>query len=470
MISKRYQPITHQEVSDMNTTPITLPVTGMHCVNCSASIEKNVGAMGGVIEASANFAAETATITFTPQEVSLAEIVERIGKIGFKVPTVKADFPVTGMHCVNCAAGVERTLMTQLHGVVNASVNFAVERVAVEYIPSAVTPEEMAKAVKKAGFTLILPTVSPTAASISTSTSPLFGRAGDVGEIHGGHAAPSRPGKDTGMTHSDLNMNLDGDGDLEIPTDHEAEARQAEIRRQTRQFAMGALFAVPLFILSMARDFGIIGPWSHAPWVNWLFFLLATPVQFYTGWDYYIGAWKSLINRSANMDLLIASGSSVAYFYSLILLFFPSPGRHVYFETAAVIITLIKLGKLLEAKTKGKTGAAIKKLMGLQPKTATIEVKGVEESVPVSRLTIADIVVIRPGERIPVDGKITYGHSNVDESMLTGEPLPVEKKRGGYHHRRYRQRRGNAQIQGHPCGTGYGPCPNHSAGSGGPRE
>ena len=402
----------------MNTTKIILPVTGMHCVNCSAAIEKNMGAMDGVLSASANFAAETATITFSSNEISLAKIVEKIDKIGFKVPTAKADFPVTGMHCVNCASGVERALLTQVDGVINASVNFAIERLSVEYIPSATTPTEMAKAVKKAGFRLIIPSDAPVAKPSD--------RADNVGQIHGGRATPSQHEKGEGMADPNSNTNLD----MEIPTDHETEARQAEIRRQTRQFAIGALFAVPLFILSMARDFGIIGPWSHAPWVNWLFFFLATPVQFYTGWDYYIGAWKSLINRSANMDLLIASGSSVAYFYSLTLLFLPSPGLHVYFETSAVIITLIKLGKLLEAKTKGKTGAAIKKLMGLQPKTATIEVNGVEETIPVSRLRIDDMVFIRPGERIPVDGEVTHGHSSVDESMLTGEPLPVEKKEG----------------------------------------
>ena len=210
--------------------------------------------------------------------------------------------------------------------------------------------------------------------------------------------------------------------------DAEQAARNAEIQNQTRKFLVGVIFTLPLFLLSMARDFHLTGPWSHAAWVNWLFLALATPVQFYTGWDYYVGGFKSLRNKSANMDVLVAMGSSVAYVYSLALLVFPLLGDHVYFETSAVIITLIKLGKLLESRTKGKTGGAIRKLMGLRPKTATIVEDGAEKEVPLTRVKKGDIVVVRPGEQIPVDGIIQAGASAVDESMLSGEPLPVDKK------------------------------------------
>ena len=142
--------------------------------------------------------------------------------------------------------------------------------------------------------------------------------------------------------------------------------RHTNFRRsdQQQKFFVGAAFALPLFLLSMSRDFNLVGPWSHGAWVNWLFLVLATPVQFYTGWDYYVGAYKRLKNKTANMDVLIALGSSVAYVYSLAILLLPGLGGHVYFETSAVIITLIKFGKLLEARTKGKTGGAIKKLIG----------------------------------------------------------------------------------------------------------
>lgn len=285
----------------------------------------------------------------------------------------RVTLPITGMNCVNCAANIQRNV-GNLDGVHSANVNFAVEQAVISFAPEEISLETI------------------------------------ISKIH------------------DLGFNV-------ISSDDDQAQRQAEILNQTRKFITGVAFALPLFILSMLRDFGITGHWSHAPWVNWLFFLLATPVQFYTGWDYYVGAFKSLKNRSANMDVLIASGSSVAYFYSIAILLFPSQPLHVYFETSALIITLIKLGKLLEARTKGKTGAAIKKLMALQPKSAIIlEGYGTESSyekeIPISELTIDDIVLIRPGERIPVDGIIVDGLSAVDESMLTGEAIPIDKQVG----------------------------------------
>ena len=185
--------------------------------------------------------------------------------------------PITGMTCANCALNIERALNKKVPGVVNASVNFATERVLVKYVPTVSTMEEIISAIKKAGYGAV-----PTA---------------DV---------------------------LDAE-------DAEQLARQAEIKDQTQKFIVGVVFALPLFVISMLRDFNLIGMWSHAPWVNWLFLMLATPVQFYTGKDYYVGGYKSIRNRSANMDVLIALGSSVAYFYSLAVLFFPSFGAHVYF-------------------------------------------------------------------------------------------------------------------------------------------
>jgi P-type Cu+ transporter len=164
---------------------------------------------------------------------------------------------------------------------------------------------------------------------------------------------------------------------------------------QTRKLLVGVLFTVPLFVLSMARDFGLVGHWAHATWVNVLFWVLATPVQFYTGWDYYVGGFKSLRNGSANMDVLIALGSSVAYFYSITVTL-GLLGGHVYFETSAAIITLIKVGKLIEARAKGKTSEAIKALMGLQPKTARVERDGVELDIPTHQVVAGDMVIVRP--------------------------------------------------------------------------
>lgn len=283
--------------------------------------------------------------------------------------------PVTGMTCANCAMNIERALK-KLPGVTNVSVNFASERAQVNYLPSLATTDDLFATIEKAGY----------------------------GAIR-------------------LDESLDAE-------DAEMQARHAEIRGQTVKFVVGILFTTPLFFLSMGRDFGLLGHWSHASWVNWLFLVFASPVQFYTGWDYYFGGWNSLKNRSANMDVLVAMGSSTAYFYSLALLFFPVLGHHVYFETSAVIITLIKLGKMLEARTKGRTGGAIRKLMGLKPKTATIFVEGKEKEIPLFQVMVEDEVVVRPGEAIPVDGIVLEGESSVDESMLTGEPIPVDKTKG----------------------------------------
>jgi Cu+-exporting ATPase len=355
---------------------ITFPVGGMTCANCAMNIERNVKKLAGVSEAQVNFASEQAAVSFDPKALQLKDVVEKIHGAGFKVPTQRTEFAVTGMTCANCAANIERALNKKTTGVVTAAVNFATERVSVEYIPGLSNLDDIVAAIEKAGFGAIPP-----------------------------------------------EDNLDEE-------DAEQKARAAEIRDQTRKFMVGVLFALPLFVFSMARDFSLIGQWSHAAWVNWLFWALATPVQFYTGWDYYVGGLKSLRNKSANMDVLVAMGSSVAYFYSLAVLFFPAAGAHVYFETSAVIITLIKLGKMLESRTKGRTGGAIRKLIGLRPKTATILENDVEKEIALTRVKVGDTVLVRPGERIPVDGLVLDGQSAVDESMLSGEPLPVDKQPG----------------------------------------
>jgi len=355
---------------------VTIAVTGMSCVNCGLNIERNIRKLQGVTDVNVNFAAEQATISYDPNELTIKDLVKNITAAGYGVAKATAEIPITGMTCANCAATVERTLNKKVPGVLKASVNFATERASVEYIPSLTTIDEMVGAIEKAGYGAIRP--------------------------------------DETMAVEDV----------------ELAAREAEIKNQTRKFAIGILFTAPLFFLSMGRDFDLFGLWSHAVWINWLFLALATPVQFYTGGDYYTGGWKSLKNGSANMDVLVAMGSSVAYFYSLAVLFYTPLGEHVYFETSAVIITLIKLGKMLEARTKGRTGGAIRKLMGLRPKTATLMEGEKEREIPLSQVKAGDIIVVRPGESIPVDGVVLEGESTVDESMLTGEPIPVDKYTG----------------------------------------
>lgn len=352
---------------------ISIPVAGMTCANCAANIERVLKKQKGVNNASVSFASETASVAYETDEIFLRDITDKINGLGYRVVTGAIELPVTGMTCANCAMNIERALTRKAPGILNASVNFAAERVYVEYISSAISQEEIVSVIKKAGYGVILPDA------------------------------------------------------LTDEKDYELEARNAEIKDQTSKFTAGLVFTVPLFIVSMARDFNLTGMWSHSSWANWFFFALATPVQFYTGWDYYVGGYKSLKSKSANMDVLVAMGSSVAYFYSMAALLFPVLGGHVYFETSAVIITLVKLGKMLESRTKGKTGSAIRKLMSLSPKTASIIADGAEKEIPLAAVKAGDIVLVRPGGKIPVDGVITEGDSSVDESMLTGEPMPVVK-------------------------------------------
>ena len=359
----------------MTTKQVSLPVTGMTCANCSLTVERNLKRMDGVAEAAVNLATEKATVTYDPATVTEGQFLALIRDIGYDVPTAKAELPVTGMTCANCASTIERTL-GRLDGVVAASANFASERVSVEYLPGVVSLAAIQQAIRDVGYDVI--------------------------------------------------VTAEG----EAAEDVERAAREAEIRSQSRKFWVGVAFTLPLFLLSMGRDFGLLGAWAHEPWVNWLFLALATPVQFYVGGDYYVGGYKSLRAGSANMDVLVAMGSSAAYFYSLAVLLFPGLGGHVYFETSAMIITLIKLGKMLEARAKGRTSEAIKKLMGLRPKTAQVVRDGDEVEVPVESVVLGDLVVVRPGERLPVDGIVVEGRSAVDESMLTGESLPADKGPG----------------------------------------
>lgn len=365
----------------MTEKQITLPITGMHCTNCSDTIARDLGKLDGVVAADVNYATERATVAFNPSVLDENVIIERIKDSGYGVATGEIELPITGMSCVNCAATVEKTLNEMRPSVVSATVNFATEKAHIAYLPGQVTPTDLIAAIEGAGY---------------------------------------------GVVEANPDQQLE---------DVEQAAREAEIREQTRKFWTGIAFSLPLFIFSMARDFALLGTWSDALWGNWLMFALATPVQFYVGWDYYTGGFKALRNGAANMDVLVAMGSSAAFFYSLpvtvaLTLGSTALGSHVYFETAAVIITLIKLGKLLEVRAKDQTGTAIKKLMGLQAKTACVMRNGEEIDIPIEQVAVGDVVIVRPGERIPVDGVVVEGNSTVDESMLTGESIPVDKGEG----------------------------------------
>ncbi len=367
------------------TKQITLPVTGMYCANCVTTIERNLKKVSGVQSAVVNLASERATVQYDPAATGLQDMIARVERAGYGIAAGEADFTLRRLSDDNDARRLEKALL-KIEGVLDAQVSLASERARVRYVPTLVSQSEIRNAISRAGFEA---------------------------------------------------LELGGTGE-----DAEAKARELEVRVQRRLLIIGLVFTIPLFVFSMARDLGWLPGFFYSAampgamaepqaWSNWLMWALATPVQFYVGWQYYVGAYKALRSGSANMDVLIAMGSSVAYFYSVVVALGLISG-HVYFETAAVIITLIRLGKFLEARAKGRTSEAIKKLMGLRAKTARV-MRGeshAEIEVPVDDVQTGDVVLVRPGETIPVDGVVVEGRSTVDESMLTGESLPVEKKAG----------------------------------------
>jgi len=366
-----------------DTKQLTLPITGMTCANCVATVERNLKKLDGVQSAVVNLSSERATEDFEPAKLQLTDVIARVNRAGYGVATGEADLIIKHLSDDNDARRLEKTLAS-MEGVLEAQVNYTTEKARVKYVPTIVTQAELRRAVASSGFEAV----------------ELGGEAEDA----------------------------------------EAVAREHEINEQRRLLIVGLIFTVPLFLLSMGKDLGLLPAFFYTstamegmreaqPWFNWLMLVLALPVQFYVGWQYYVGAYKALRNKSANMDVLIVMGSSAAFLYSLPITFGLLSG-HVYYETAAVIITLIKLGKFLEARAKGRTSEAIKKLMGLRAKTARVVRAGLEVEVPADDVRVGDVVLVKPGETIPVDGVVIEGRSAIDESMLTGESLPVEKKPG----------------------------------------
>ena len=366
------------------TKQLTLPITGMTCANCVATVERNLKKLDGVQSAVVNLSSERATVDFDSAKLALTDVIARVNRAGYGIATGEADLIIKRLSDDNDARRLEKAL-AKLEGVLEAQVTLTTEKARVKYVPTIITQAELRRAVASAGFEA---------------------------------------------------MELGGEAE-----DAEAKAREHEINEQRRLLIIGLIFTIPLFLFAMGRDFGLLPAMFYAstsmdgmsavpaPWTNWLMLALALPVQFYVGWQYYVGAFKALRNRSANMDVLIVMGSSAAFFYSLPVTFGWLVG-HVYFETAAVIITLIKLGKFLEARAKGRTSDAIKKMMGLRAKTARVIRLDIETEVPVDDVRVGDVVIVKPGEKIPVDGVVIEGRSAIDESMLTGESLPVEKKPG----------------------------------------
>lgn len=349
---------------------VVFKVSGMTCAACSSRIEKRLNRVEGVKSAAVNLAVEKATVEYDVNRVSPEQLIEVIRDTGYDVVLDKVELRLKGMTCAACAARLEKAL-NRLDGVVKAAVNFAMGNATVEYNASQVTVRDMIKAVQRAGY--------------------------------------------------------DAEEKTREDEDIEKKERERELRQLRGLFIMSAILSFPLVAAMVFHLIGSPIEILHNPWVQ---MSLATPVQFVVGYRFYKGAYHALKGGGANMDVLVSIGTTAAYLYSVYNGFFAGDAMNLYFEASAVVITLIMLGKYLEAVAKGKTSEAIKKLMGLRAKTARVVRDGREEDIPVEEVVIGDIVVVRPGEKVPVDGEIIEGRSAVDESMLTGESIPVEKNPG----------------------------------------
>ncbi|RJR17599.1 MAG: heavy metal translocating P-type ATPase [Nitrospiraceae bacterium] len=374
--------MTVEEKDPPGSKRIDLPVTGMTCASCSSRVQNTLSELKGVENASVNLAAGQATLFYNPSETSVHEFIKTIKDLGYGVSVSTIIIPIKGMTCASCVKRVQDAL-TSVNGVFSASVNLATEKATVEYSAVQAGIRDFKKAVRDAGY--------------------------DVVEV--------QPGED--------------------PVEKEKREREEAYSKLRTKLIIGIVLTVPIFVLMLWEQIGLSAIVDIPQPVNFLLqFLIQTPVQFWVGWQFYTGAFAAARHRTTNMNTLIAVGTSAAYVYSVTATFYPSVFEiegytaHVYFDTAATIIVLILLGRLFEARAKGRTSEAIKKLAGLQPKTARVIINSEEKDIPIEDVEIGDIILVRPGEKIPVDGILKEGHSSVDESMISGESIPVEKNAG----------------------------------------
>ncbi len=367
---------------ESNSKKEAFKVEGMTCAACAAAIEKGVRRMDGVEDANVNFATETLNVEFDKDKISFNDINNKVSKLGYKIKKdeKQLNYKVEGMTCAACAAAIERGL-NKMDGVENANVNFATETLTILYDPEKLRTSDIKAKVEKLGYKL-----------------------------------------------SDEAKNEESEND---------KPSEAEIMKKRLIWAL--VFTIPVFVVGMGSMMGMKLPsWLEpniSP-VNYSIFLLVlTSFVFFIGKQFFVMGFRSLFAGSPNMDTLISIGASAAYIYGIFAIYKIAIGQvhyvhELYFESAATIITLVMLGKYLEAITKGKTSQAIKKLMGLAPKTATILVDGKEEVISIDDVMVGDLIVVKPGEKLPVDGEVIEGYTSVEESMLTGESIPVEKNVG----------------------------------------
>jgi Cu+-exporting ATPase len=433
------------------TEKLILPITGMTCASCAATVEKALTQLGGVKQANVNLASEKASVEYQPDKVTLGTMVNAISDTGYSVPLQKTTFGVQGMTCASCVSHVEKALL-EVKGVVSAFVNLATEKATVEYLVSGAPVADFKKAVESAGyhiaenetgrkkvtFAVTGMTCASCVSHVEKALLEVDGVISANANLATEKATVEYDTMKTGMADFKKAVENAGYGigaeiseETTAQPDDIAAGSQREIKALRNKLAFAGIIGAYMLLVALSE---FTGKWMPELFTNkYLLWALATPVQFWAGWQFYGGTWGALKHRTANMNTLIAVGTSAAYFYSVAAIIFPGffaaggRGAHVYFDTASIIIALILLGRLLEARAKGQTSDAIKKLIGMQAKTARVVRDGQEMDIPVEQVVTGDIIIVRPGEKVPVDGIIREGHSSLDESMVTGESLPVEK-------------------------------------------
>jgi len=392
-ISKQeVKPSSTYRISGDGVERLQIPIVGMDCASCVAAIEKEIGKLAGVKKASVNFANEKAYVEYQPQEVQTSDILKAIKKAGYKAGQASLNLGIGGMHCASCVTEIEKELL-RTPGVLYASVGLGTESATITYLPSMVKMAEIKQIIERLGYQTF-----------------------DAAE-------PGKPEKKA----------------AEEPVDENQLAREKEYRTLMSKFIFSAVLSLPVIFFSYPDLFGLPEQFQRGSellryiWMG--MGILALPVMFWAGSQFYTGAWAAFKNRSANMHTLIATGISAAWLYSTAAVLFPGlfPEAHLadqFYDVVFVVVALVVLGMALEIRAKGRSSEAIKKLIGLQAKTARVIRDGKEINVPVEEVVLDDIILVRPGEKIPVDGVVIEGSSAIDESMITGEPIPVEKRDG----------------------------------------
>ncbi|MET3833754.1 Cu+-exporting ATPase [Paenibacillus sp. DS2363] len=386
------EPTPMPPMADAPGLKTTLHITGMTCAACSTRVEKGLSRMEGVQQANVNLAIEQATVSYDPKTTNVNALRDKVEALGYGTVSESVDLNITGMTCAACSARIEKGL-SRLPGVSQANVNLALETGHIEYAAGALKPSDITAKIKQMGY----------------------------------------------------------GAELQLTQEETTSVRERELQRKKWKWMISALLSIPLLWAMVGHFSFTSGIYVPDLFMNpWFQLILATPVQFVIGWQFYVGAYKALRNRSANMDVLVALGTSAAFFYSLYLTlssgYLPSttmdhgamgtstaaamPSVELYYETSAILITLILLGKWFEAVAKGRSSQAIKSLIELAPREARVIRDGQELMVPAAYVAVGDLVLVKPGDSIPVDGIVEEGQSSVDESMLSGESLPVDKKPG----------------------------------------